>query len=52
MTFPPSTEIRKIWNVDYYDIVAPTLTLAKTVPKSYQTINEQINKIKYGLFAK
>ena len=26
-----------IWNVDYFDIVAPPLTLAKTIPKSYQT---------------
>ena len=25
--------------VDYFDIVAPPLNLAKTVPKSYQTDN-------------
>ena len=34
---PTSTEIWKNWNVDYFDIVAPPLTIAKTVPKSYQT---------------
>ena len=30
-------KLGKIWNVDYFDIVAPPLTLAKTVIKSYQT---------------
>ena len=34
---PPRPKLGKIWNVDYFDIVAPPLTLAKTVPKSYQT---------------
>ena len=34
---PPQPKLGKIWNVDYFDIVAPPLTLAKTVPKSYQT---------------
>ena len=37
MTPPPRQKLGKIWNVDYFDIVAPPLTLAKTVPKSYQT---------------
>ena len=37
MTPPPRPKLGKIWNVDYFDIVAPPLTLAKTVPKSYQT---------------
>ena len=30
-------DIPKIWNVDYFDIVAPPLTLTKTVPNSHQT---------------
>ena len=34
---PPWPKLGKIWNVDYFDIVAPPLTLAKTIPKSYQT---------------
>ena len=34
---PPSTKIAKNLKVDYYDIVAPLLTPAKTIPKSYQT---------------
>ena len=34
---PPRLKLGKIWNVDYFDIVAPPLTLAKTVPKSFQT---------------
>ena len=34
---PPRPKLGKIWNVDYFDIVAPPLTLAKPVPKSYQT---------------
>ena len=33
----PRPKLGKIWNVDYFDIVAPPLTLAKTIPKSYQT---------------
>ena len=33
---PPRPKLGKIWNVYYFDIVAPPLTLAKTVPKSYQ----------------
>ena len=36
---PPQPKLGKIWNVDYFDIVAPPLNLAKTVPKSYQTDN-------------
>ena len=34
---PPRPKLGKIWNVDYFDIVAPPLTLTKTVPKSHQT---------------
>ena len=34
---PPRPKLGKIGNVDYFDIVAPPLTLAKTVPKTYQT---------------
>ena len=37
MTPPLGPKLRKIWNVDYFDIVAPPLTLTKTVPKSHQT---------------
>ena len=38
MTPPtPRPKLRKTWNVDYFVIVAPSLTLAKTVPKTYQT---------------
>ena len=38
MTPPPlGPKLGKIWNVDYFDIVAPPLTLTKTVPKSHQT---------------
>ena len=37
MTPPLGPNLGKIWNVDYFDIVAPPLTLAKTIPKSYQT---------------
>ena len=34
---PTYTEIWKNWNENYFDIVAPPLTIAKIVPKSYQT---------------
>ena len=40
MDYFESGKIRKlgrIWNVDYFDIVAPPLTLTKTVPKSHQS---------------
>ena len=37
MTPPPRPKLGKIWNVDYFDIVAHLLTLAKTIPKSYKT---------------
>ena len=37
MTPPPRPKLGKIWNVDYFDIVAPPPTLTKTVPKSHQT---------------
>ena len=37
MTPPPRPKLGKFWNVDYFDIIAPPLTLAKTIPKSYQT---------------
>ena len=37
MTPPLGPKLGKIWNVDYFDIVAPPLTLTKTVPKSHQT---------------
>ena len=33
----PGPKLGKIWNVDFFDIVPPPLTLAKTVPKSFQT---------------
>ena len=31
------TKFGKNWNVDIFEIIAPSLTLAKTVPKSYLT---------------
>ena len=34
---PPRPNLGKMLNVDYFDIVAPPLTLAKTIPNSYQT---------------
>ena len=34
---PPRLKSGKIWNVNYFDIVALLLTLSKTKPRSYQT---------------
>jgi len=44
---PLRPKLGKIWNVGIFEIIAPPLTLAKTVPKSYQTVKLRLIQSSY-----